>query len=172
MHDATPDFFFFGASAALFLIPLKLRRFGITATRFAPRRSHRLSCASSARILFASTRIAAISSRDSFGTPSRTQIRWQRQPALPRRNQRINLMPLPMHLAIRCTARSKRSGKPCRSPAVGCHRVCRMHGAGGGAPQGNRNAWKHGGYSRESIVLRRHIADLGRAARQLIDDLE
>ena len=128
MHDATPDFFFFGASAALFLIPLKLRRFGITATRFAPRRSHSLSCASSARILFASTRIAAISSRDSFGTPSRTHIRWQRQPALPRRNPRINLMPLPMHLANRCTARSKRSGKPCRSPAVGCHRVCRMHG--------------------------------------------
>jgi uncharacterized protein YjcR len=47
-----------------------------------------------------------------------------------------------------------------------------MHGAGGGAPQGNKNALKHGGYSRESIVLRRHIADLGRAARQLIDDLE
>jgi hypothetical protein len=42
-----------------------------------------------------------------------------------------------------------------------------MHGAGGGAPRGNRNAWKHGGYSGESIALRRHIAEVVRAARQL-----
>ena len=26
-----------------------------------------------------------------------------------------------------------------------------MHGAGGGAPQGNQNAWKHGGYSGEAL---------------------
>ena len=45
-----------------------------------------------------------------------------------------------MHQALRCHATSKRSGKPCRSPAVRGHNVCRMHGAGGGAPKGNRNA--------------------------------
>jgi hypothetical protein len=45
---------------------------------------------------------------------------------------------------LRCRARSKRSGLQCRSPAVKGHSVCRMHGAGGGAPKGNRNALKHG----------------------------
>ncbi|MGC1577088.1 MAG: HGGxSTG domain-containing protein [Beijerinckiaceae bacterium] len=77
-----------------------------------------------------------------------------------------------MHLAPRCQARSKRSGKPCRAPAVKGRRVCRMHGAGGGAPKGNRNAWKHGGYSCESIALRRHIAELTRATRQLVATIE
>jgi hypothetical protein len=33
--------------------------------------------------------------------------------------------------APRCTARSKRTGLPCRAPAVRGHCVCRMHGAGG-----------------------------------------
>jgi uncharacterized protein YjcR len=47
-----------------------------------------------------------------------------------------------------------------------------MHGAGGGASQGNRNAWKHGKYSGESIALRRHVAELRQAARYLIDDRE
>jgi hypothetical protein len=46
-----------------------------------------------------------------------------------------------------------------------------MHGAGGGAPQGNRNARKHGGYSCESIASRRHIAELARTARQLVEDI-
>jgi uncharacterized protein YjcR len=31
-----------------------------------------------------------------------------------------------------------------RSPAAKGYKVCRMHGAGGGAPKGNRNALKHG----------------------------
>jgi uncharacterized protein YjcR len=30
-----------------------------------------------------------------------------------------------------------------------------MHGAGGGAPKGNRNAWKHGHYSADAISERR-----------------
>jgi uncharacterized protein YjcR len=46
-----------------------------------------------------------------------------------------------------------------------------MHGAGGGAPQGNRNAWKHGGYSCENIALRRHIEEVARAARQLVKSI-
>jgi hypothetical protein len=49
-------------------------------------------------------------------------------------------MLLDMHQALKCHARSKRSGKPCQSPAVRGYSVCRMHGAGGGAPRGNRNA--------------------------------
>jgi hypothetical protein len=62
-------------------------------------------------------------------------------------------------------------GKLCGSPAVTGHRVCRMHGAGGGAPQGNRNAWKHGGYSDQAVSLRRHIAELMRNARHLVETL-
>ena len=50
------------------------------------------------------------------------------------RNQRINPMhlnpdPSPMLRAPRCRATSKRSGKPCRAPAVRGKAVCRMHGA-------------------------------------------
>ena len=40
-------------------------------------------------------------------------------------------MLLDMHQALRCHAKSKRSGKPCRSPAVRRSSVCRMHGARG-----------------------------------------
>jgi glucans biosynthesis protein len=73
-----------------------------------------------------------------------------------------------MHQAPRC---SKRSGKPCKSPAVKGHRVCRMHGAGGGAPRGNRNAWKHGLYSAESLALNRLVRDLARSARELFGSI-
>jgi uncharacterized protein YjcR len=37
-----------------------------------------------------------------------------------------------------------------------------MHGAAGGAPSGNRNAFRHGRYSREAILERRMIAKLVR----------
>jgi hypothetical protein len=43
------------------------------------------------------------------------------------------------HDAPRCKAKSKRTGKPCGAPAVRGYRVCRMHGARGGAPTGKRN---------------------------------
>jgi uncharacterized protein YjcR len=73
-----------------------------------------------------------------------------------------------MHQALRCHATSKRSGKPCRSPAVRGHSVCRMHGAGGGAPRGNKNALKHGLYSAEAIETRRMVAELTRQARETV----
>ena len=44
-----------------------------------------------------------------------------------------------------------------------------MHGAGGGAPKGNRNAWKRGRYSYEAVSLRRQVAQLMRTARRLIE---
>ncbi len=80
----------------------------------------------------------------------------------------INPMQLAMHLVPRCTARSKRSGKPCRSPAVRGFNVCRMHGAGGGAPIGNRNALKHGQFTCEAIAMRSQLAELVREARRLV----
>ncbi|MEP2745189.1 hypothetical protein [Bauldia litoralis] len=44
-----------------------------------------------------------------------------------------------------------------------------MHGAGGGAPAGNGNAFKHGGYGREAIETRRLIAELIREGRELVE---
>ena len=47
----------------------------------------------------------------------------------------------------RCGAKT-RTGMPCRSPAMPNGR-CRMHGGKStGAPKGNKNAWKHGHYSK------------------------
>ena len=77
-----------------------------------------------------------------------------------------------MRQACRCSARSKRSGKPCQSPAVRGYSVCRMHGARGGAPRGNRNAFKHGLYSAEVIEMRRVVAALTRQARETLAAIE
>jgi hypothetical protein len=60
----------------------------------------------------------------------------------------------PMHrcnAAPRCRAKSKRTGQRCRSPAVNGYRVCRMHGARGGAPEGKRNGnFRHGGRTKDA----------------------
>jgi len=78
----------------------------------------------------------------------------------------INPMHRPMDRAARCTARSKRSGQPCRAPAVRGHRVCRMHGAGGGAPTGKTNGnYRHGGRTQEltkTLQLCRALAQIAR----------
>jgi len=47
-----------------------------------------------------------------------------------------------------------------------------MHGAGGGAPKGSRNALKHGHYTAEAIALRRHLSDLIRQSRAVIAQVE
>jgi uncharacterized protein YjcR len=44
-----------------------------------------------------------------------------------------------------------------------------MHGAGGGAPKGNRNALKHGYYSVQASRDRRAVAELIRYSRQLVE---
>jgi len=51
-------------------------------------------------------------------------------------------------------------------------KVCRMHGAGGGAPPGNRNALKHGGFTTETRALKRQIATLARLARETLAAME
>ncbi len=45
--------------------------------------------------------------------------------------------------------------------------VCRNHGAGAGAPKGNKNAWKHGRYSEEHMAEMRRLRDLLREARKV-----
>ncbi len=63
--------------------------------------------------------------------------------------------------APRCTATSKRTGKPCRAPAVRGWAVCRFHGARGGAPKGVRNGnYKHGLYTKTAVEERRVIQEL------------
>jgi uncharacterized protein YjcR len=81
-------------------------------------------------------------------------------------------MHLPMHLASRCHAKSKRSGLRCQAPAIRGTSVCRMHGAGGGAPRGNRNALKHGDFTTETLALKRQISALARMARETIAAIE
>jgi len=49
---------------------------------------------------------------------------------------------------------------PYKAPAVRGYSVCRMHGAGGGAPKGNRNALKHGGRSAEVTAARREANEI------------
>ena len=84
----------------------------------------------------------------------------------------------PMHPAFRlnaaprCTAKAKRTGSRCNAPAVKGCAVCRMHGAGGGAPRGPGNGmWKHGGRSREVAEVRRLGAELGRMAKRVLGEL-
>jgi uncharacterized protein YjcR len=78
---------------------------------------------------------------------------------------------LDMRQALRCHAKSKRSGLRCQAPAMRGHNVCRMHGAGGGAPKGNKNALKHGLYSAEAIEMRRAVRELNRQGRKLAETI-
>lgn len=74
------------------------------------------------------------------------------------------------HAAPRCNARSKRTGKPCRAPAVRGWRVCRMHGARGGAPEGEANgAYRHGLRTLEAAAWRQEIAMLVRMSHDAIE---
>lgn len=76
------------------------------------------------------------------------------------------------HAAPRCSARSKRSRAPCRAPAVRGWAVCRMHGAGGGAPKGAANgAWAGGGRSGDAVANRRAFAALLASAGRLLGEL-
>jgi hypothetical protein len=75
----------------------------------------------------------------------------------------------PMRASPRCGAKT-RCGALCRSPAVRGRRRCRMHGGapGSGPPRGNRNARKHGLFTREAIAERKRIqAMLGEARKFL-----
>lgn len=75
----------------------------------------------------------------------------------------------PMHSSPRCAAHSKRTGKPCRAPAVRGYRVCRMHGARSGAPRGAANGrYAHGLRTKEAAEGRKEIQDLVHRAKLLL----
>jgi hypothetical protein len=79
----------------------------------------------------------------------------------------------PMLASPRCGAKT-RSGGACRAPAVHGKRRCRMHGGaqGSGAPRANRNARKHGRFSRDAIAERRQIQALLGDARRLLEEMK
>jgi uncharacterized protein YjcR len=79
----------------------------------------------------------------------------------------------PMLASRRCGAKT-RSGGACRSPAVSGKRRCRMHGdaPGSGAPKANRNARKHGRFTRDAIAERRQIQALLGDARRLLEEMK
>ncbi|WP_395000409.1 HGGxSTG domain-containing protein [Sphingomonas sp.] len=68
-----------------------------------------------------------------------------------------------------CQARN-RAGASCRCPAVRGKRVCRVHGGlSPGAPIGERNGqWRHGGWSNETVALRREVSALIKEVRDLL----
>src|ERR1700676_3200215 len=79
----------------------------------------------------------------------------------------------PMLSSRRCGAKT-RSGKACMSPAVSGKKRCRMHGGapGSGAPRGNKNALKHGRYTREAIEERRQMRALVQQVLMLLQGIE
>ncbi len=77
-----------------------------------------------------------------------------------------------MRDAPRCGAKT-RKGTPCEAPAVTGKARCRMHGGakGSGAPLGNRNALKSGLYTAENLAMRRHVMELVRQSRKIIEEM-
>ncbi len=73
-------------------------------------------------------------------------------------------------LAPRCGAKT-RSGTLCRSPAVKNKNRCRMHGGarGSGAPNGNKNAFKHGFTTLAEKTYRKEIFQLIKECKILIE---
>ena len=73
----------------------------------------------------------------------------------------------------RCGAKT-RSGAACRRPASRGKKRCHMHGGapGSGAPQANRNARKHGLFTRAAIAERRQIRALLGEARRLLEGMK
>ena len=75
--------------------------------------------------------------------------------------------------ALRCHARTKRTGLQCKGPAVNGWMVCRMHGARGGAPTGDANGqYRHGRRTKAVLSERREMLVLIRQLSRLIDECE
>ncbi|MGY3529977.1 HGGxSTG domain-containing protein [Bradyrhizobium sp. USDA 4452] len=79
----------------------------------------------------------------------------------------------PMQASSRCGART-RIGGTCRAPAAHGKTRCRMHGGapGSGAPRANRNARKHGLFSRDAIAERREMRALLGEVRRVLEGMK
>lgn len=78
-----------------------------------------------------------------------------------------------MQTSPRCGAKT-RNGSPCQAPAVAGKKRCRMHGgaAGSGAPKGNRNALKHGKFTKEMKTERARFRELIAESKELLRKFE
>lgn len=79
----------------------------------------------------------------------------------------------PMRASPRCGART-RSGSACCAPATHGKARCRMHGGaeGSGAPRRNRNAWKHGLFTKSGRAEQKQVRDLLGEARKLLQEMK
>ena len=76
------------------------------------------------------------------------------------------MQPSSLAKAPRCLAKT-RQGTECQSPAVKGKRRCKMHGGTNpGAPIGNQNARKHGGYSAKTKEAVRFLKSVAKIVRQ------
>lgn len=77
-----------------------------------------------------------------------------------------------LNAAPRCRAKSKRSGFQCLAPAVRGKKVCRIHGARAGAPEGMRNGnYRHGANTNEARALIAEARMLNKRSRELLSAL-
>lgn len=78
----------------------------------------------------------------------------------------------PLFASRRCGART-RGRKPCRAPAIMGKARCRMHGGaeGSGAQDGNCNALRHGGFTREALEELRRLRKLIREAESFLEEV-
>lgn len=77
---------------------------------------------------------------------------------------------------MQCTAKSKRSQQQCQKWAVRGKRTCHMHGGTSKGPitkEGKENSrraiLKHGGYTKDNIMLHRESMALIRQSKNLIE---
>ncbi|MGY4315571.1 HGGxSTG domain-containing protein [Bradyrhizobium sp. JR3.5] len=79
----------------------------------------------------------------------------------------------PMLASPRCGAKT-RCGGSCRAPAVRGRTRCRMHGGaeGSGAPRANRNARKHGLFTKDAIEERRQMRALLGDVRKVLEGMK
>ena len=73
---------------------------------------------------------------------------------------------------LKCFAKTRRGGT-CQTLPVTGRKRCRMHGGtNNGAPKSNKNAFKHGRYSREVIENRKRATQLKREFITLIREMK
>ena len=68
--------------------------------------------------------------------------------------------------APRCHAKAKSTGQRCKCPSKQGWTVCRLHGAGGGAPSGAKHPnYRHGLRTMQMEDVRRLVSSLGRESK-------
>jgi uncharacterized protein YjcR len=79
----------------------------------------------------------------------------------------------PMRESVRCGAHT-RKGTPCQAPAVRGRNRCRMHGGAkrSGAPPGNKNALKHGMYTKAVLEEQKALRSMIREMKESLQEID